>query len=108
VDATVADGVELPVFRMPYAEYTEAVERVRSCLGSVGAFVVFPWSEWDGLDRLRGLSALDAAPAADAVRMLTAIIRSERFTEGSIAGAISEGTFSAAVRRLLRWHAEHA
>jgi hypothetical protein len=107
VDTAVVDGVERPVFRMPYAEYTEAVEQVRSCLGSVGAFVVFPWSDWDGLDRLRGPSALDDAPVADAVRMLTAIVRSERFSDGSIAGAIEEGTFGAAVRRLLRWHAAH-
>ena len=55
-----------------------------------------------GLLRHRGGRGMDDAPVEDAVRMATAVLRSERFSDGSIEGALRDGTLQAAVRRVLR------
>jgi hypothetical protein len=103
VGVRVVDGVEKPVVQVPYPVYSAAVERLRSALG---CFVVpFAWPQWDGTQRYRAGRAIADAPATDAVRLITAVLRSERFGEGSIAGAIADGTLPAAVERLLVWHA---
>ena len=104
VGTTVVDGVEAPVYQMPYAVYSDEVERLRGALGGVGAVVPFAWPDWHGIRTYRGGQNLDRAPVADAVRLLTAIIRSERFSDGSIAGALADGTLPAALSLLRRWH----
>jgi hypothetical protein len=86
---------------MPYPLYTEAAERLRSAVGRVGAIVVFAWPDWDGLGR--DARAIAEGGAADAARMLTAILRSERFGDGSIENALNDGRMVAAARRLLAW-----
>lgn len=101
---TTVDGVERPVYRMPYVHYAPAVDRLLGCMAAVGASLVFDWMAWDGAERLRGPTALAAAPVADAVRMVTAIRRAERFAEGSIAATLEDGTLLAAAHRLLTWH----
>lgn len=106
VDTTVIDGVERPVIQMPYAIYSEPVERLLAALRGLGAVVPFNWSAWDGITRYRGATALDAAPVADAVRMTTAIVRAERFSDGGIGETLVDGTLFAVVRRLRRWHDE--
>jgi hypothetical protein len=68
--------------------------------------VPFNWPEWDGVKRYRGPSALDTAPVADAVRMATAIVRADRFSEGTIGATLEDRTLLAALRRLRRWHDE--
>jgi hypothetical protein len=103
VDTTIEDGVERPVFHVPYAVYSAATDRVVQALYRLGAIVPFNWPEWDGARAYRGPRALDAAPVADAVRMLTAIVRADRFTEGTIGATLADGTFPAALRRLRRW-----
>ena len=45
-----------------------------------------------------------AAPVADAARMVTAVIRGERFGDGTIAAALDDGTLLAAAARLLHWY----
>jgi len=106
VDRTVVDGVERPVIQMPYAVYSRATERVVAALYDVGAVVPFDWPGWAGGTSYRGPTALDAAPVADAVRMTTAIVRADRFTEGTIGATLADGTLVAALRRLRRWHDE--
>ena len=103
---TVVDGVERPVIQMPYAVYSPAVDRTLRALAGLGAIVPFRWPEWSGVQDYRGPDALDAAPVADAVRMVTAIVRAERFSDGSIAATLDDGTLLAAIRRLRRWHDE--
>jgi hypothetical protein len=38
--------------------------------------------------------------------MVTAIVRAERFSEGTIGATLEDGTLFAALRRIRRWHDE--
>jgi Family of unknown function (DUF6508) len=102
---TTINGVEHPVTSLAYPVYSAAVERLRAALGVL--VVPFAWPEWDGVRRYRGGRGMAGAPAADAVRMITAVLRSERFSDGSIAGAIADDSLPAAVRRLRVWHGQN-
>lgn len=104
VDTTVVAGVEQPVFQMPYAIYSEATERMIQGLYEVGAIVPFNWPDWHGAETYRGGKGLEGAPVAEAVRMTTAIVRADRFAEGTIAGMLDDGTLLAALRRIRRWY----
>ena len=70
------------------------------------------WSEWaparsristgaTGVPRLSTPAAVSAAPLADVARMVTAILRAERFTDGIIARMLDEGILFAAADRIL-------
>ena len=102
VGVRVVDGEERPVTQMPYAVYSAAADRLRVALGAL--VVPFAWPDWDGVHRYRGGQGLAEAPVADAVRMIIAVLRSERFSDGSIAGAIEDDTLPAAVRRVRAWY----
>jgi hypothetical protein len=105
VRTTVVDGVERPVHQMPYPIYSEPVERVRSLLGALGLHVPFDWMSWEGVRRYQAdPDALADAPVTDAVRLLTAIQRAERFSDGAIEGALERGVMQAALARLRRWY----
>lgn len=80
------------------------VGRVVKALSDMGAIVPFDWASWDGAHRYRQPASLDAAPVSDAVRFVTAAIRSDRFNEGTIDARILDGTFPAALARLRRWY----
>lgn len=108
VDTTVVEGVERPVFQMPYAVYSPATERVVRALYDLEAIVPFNWPEWEGARMYREPSALDTAPVADAVRLLTAIVRRDRFAEGTIGASLADGTLLASLSRLRRWHDEES
>jgi hypothetical protein len=96
-----ADGV----VHLGWPTYAPEVERLRSAIGDAGLVVPYAWPQWTGIERYRTGTGMDAAPAEDAVRMVTAVIRSERFGDGSIEGALRDGTLQAAVRRTLTWAA---
>jgi hypothetical protein len=106
VDTTVVDGVERPVIQMPYAIYSDATQLVIRGLDEVGAIVPFDWPHWDGIDHYKGGDGLVSAPVADAVRMATAIIRADRFSEGTIAANLENGTLFAVLQRMRRWFQE--
>ena len=103
VDTIVVDGVEKPVTQVPYPIYSDAVERLRDLIVELGLVVPYDWMAWDGIHRYRGGEGMADAPAADAVRMVTAVIRSERFGDGNIEGALGDGTLQAALARLRTW-----
>ncbi|HUQ39741.1 MAG TPA: DUF6508 domain-containing protein [Acidimicrobiales bacterium] len=92
--------------QMPYVEYSDAALRLSVCLANVGAVVRFDWMDWGGFQRHPCGEGLAAAPVADAVRMATAVVRGDRFGEGTLANAIADGTLRAIVGRLRRWHDE--
>ena len=99
--STGADGV----ISLGWPTYAPEVERLRSAIGAAGLVVPYAWPEWTGIERYRTGTGMDAAPVEDAVRMVTAVIRSERFGDGSIQGALRDGTLQAALRRTLTWAA---
>ena len=101
VEMKVIDGVERPVTHVPYPIYPAEVERLRAAIGRCGLVVPYDWMDWDGLEQYRNGIGLADAPPADAVRMITAIIRSERFGDGNIEGALRSGTLQAAIARVL-------
>ncbi len=109
VHATWAGGETAGgVTQVPYPVYSPAVEHLRAALGGVGAVVVFAWPHWGGLDRYRDAAALRHAPPADAARFVTAILRGERFGDGTIANAVDDGRLPAAARRLVEWYQARA
>lgn len=83
-----------------WVAYVEPVDRLMSWLYRCRLVVPFDWAAWD---EGRGLGPSDIAsrPVEDAVRMLTAIIRNERFCEGAFGSALSAGIVQACLRRVL-------
>jgi hypothetical protein len=79
-------------------------EGVVQALQDLGAIVPFDWASWDGAQRYRDPASLDAAPVCDAVRFVTAVVRSDRVNAGALDARIADGTFTAALRRLRRWY----
>jgi hypothetical protein len=72
----------------------------------VHAVVPFAWPDWPDLPRYRDPAELGSAPAADAVRVITAVVRGERFVDGNVDAALRSGVLQAALARLRRWQSE--
>lgn len=64
----------------------------------------FAWSVWDqGWDRLNGPDRdafIAAAEPRTLANIITALVRSERFNEGALAGAFTSGVLTLIVRRM--------
>lgn len=89
---------------IPYAVYSSRVETILEFFRT-HLMVPFPWSEWlrENPDISESATISNADPA-NVVRLITAVIRSERFNEGTIATAISSGALRAIIERLRTWH----
>jgi hypothetical protein len=105
-DPIVVDGVERPVYSMPYVEYSDRALHLLATATGVGAVQPFDWMAWDGLARFPQGRGLDDAPVAESIKAVTAIVRGDRFSEGTVLASLEEGTLLVAIRRLLRWN-EH-
>jgi len=71
-------------------------------LGRVGLVRPFDWTAWLATPRgeeLRQPAALATASPEELANLLTAIVRSERFSEGSLEGALESGLLLAIARR---------
>ena len=104
VGTVVIDGGEKPGTQMPYAISGPALEGLMSALRSVAPVIPFDWGRWGGLNRYPRGAGLDAAPVTEAMRMVTAIVRGDRFHEGLISSCAEDGTLHAVVARLRAWH----
>ena len=104
VDAIAADGETRTAFQMHYVVTSDALNRFFGSLTGVTGVVPFDWPAWRGFDRYPGGRGLENAPVADAVRMVTTVVRADRFTEGAVASALADGTLMAVVDRLRAWH----
>lgn len=93
------------VVQVGYPVCSEAAEAVRGLLVELQVMVVFDWMAWEGAGRYPGGRGLMDAPVADAARLTTTIIRGERFSDGTIAQAITDGTLQAIIQRLRTWYA---
>jgi hypothetical protein len=95
------------VMQMPWFEYDERIGRwPGACVGDGVIVMGFDWMRWlqtpQGVAYSSGpapLQAIAGASSADLARLVTAIVRGDRFTEGNIAGAIESGIVAAICRR---------
>lgn len=73
----------------------------------VGALVdaraqpLFGWMQWQDQELYRSGGAMVDAPLADVLRMITVIVRGERFCDGTIGSALDSGVLIAAAERVL-------
>jgi hypothetical protein len=91
------------VIQMPFMSWSADVERFVDEVGRNGLVRPFDWMRWaqtpQGHDLLTNADAVAAASAADLVRVLTTIVRAERFGEGEIESAFERGIVQACARR---------
>lgn len=80
------------------------VDALVGLLGPLGLVVPFDWPAWHSSERYRHGHGLEAAPVADAVRLVTAHVRGERFSDGVLLGGLRDGSLKAAVQRLWQWY----
>ena len=97
---STVDGVERPVLAMPYPVYSDPVNRLVQALYRAGSIVSFDWGAWRKLHPELGESAFSGGSVADAVRLVTAVVRGERFCDGLILEVLNDGTMVGALRRL--------
>lgn len=96
--------MEPGILRMPYASYSEVVDRFIDYAYKYGWVIQdFDWPAWAQSAeaiRLRDEeSALECATAEQLIRLLTVLIRQERFSEGSLLTAFESGLMLRIVRR---------
>lgn len=93
------------VIEMPWVEFSPAFERVVVALYGVNAVAPFDWMAWTEENGFPDGSGLQDASIDDVVRTITAVVRSDRFCEGSLKEAVDSGTFAVLVERLRAWDA---
>jgi len=94
-------GTSEDPFTLAYPGYSPAVTRLIAALVAANAMAVFRWMDWGGSRQFRGGVGLVEAPVADAMRLVTTVVRGERFCDGTIAAAVEDGSLSAAAERIL-------
>jgi hypothetical protein len=99
----ISEPDENGVTQMPWFRYGPDAEAFQATLGRHGWIEVFAWPAWLETQRGRALAedrdALATATPEELRKLLTAIVRSDRFTEGSFAGAFESGLLLAIARR---------
>jgi hypothetical protein len=89
--------------QMPYVELLPDGLRFLHDVGRLGFVVPFDWMAWlagpNGAAYREDRGRVSMAPAEDLVRLLTAIVRGDRFTEGELLDAFETGLLAAIVRR---------
>jgi hypothetical protein len=89
------------VLDMPWVDYVDEVDRLVQALYEVNAVVTFDSIE---LDIARQMMTADPANVTDTVRMITTIVRVNRFSEGQLLRSLEDGTLQVLVRRLATWY----
>lgn len=101
------DGVD----HMPYFTFGPTADAFRAALGRGGWIVIgFDWMRWmqtDGQSLRDRPEALAEACPKDLAKLLTAIVRSDRFVEGSLLGAFESGLLTRIAQRAAARLAEH-
>ncbi len=86
-----------------YYVFGPTAEAWRAAVGRGGWVTVFDWRSWLETDEGRALrdqpEAVASATPEDLGKLLTAIVRSDRFVEGSIEGAFESGLLARIARR---------
>lgn len=84
-----------------YPVYDDRVWDLLGALQAVGAFVVFDWMHWKRAAVVRDVGLAASAPIADLARLVTVLLRGERFGDGVIAGAVDAGVLPVLAERVL-------
>ena len=92
------------VFHMPYFTFGPTADAFMAAVGRGGWIVVgFDWMTWLQTEEGQSLrdrpEAVAAASADDLAKLITAIVRSDRFVEGSIVGAFESGLLARIARQ---------
>jgi hypothetical protein len=95
---------EMGVLAMPYVKYSEAAEKfVRAGYEHGWVLRGFNWPEWAESAEAKALrddeTALARATPEQITRLLTVLIRQDRFVEGALLQAFSSGLILRIVRR---------
>lgn len=94
---------ESGVIQMPYVAFSNEGERFVSEMYANGWVYSFDWMAWAGTrtgsSMLGDPDRVARAAAADLARLLTTIIRGDRFAEGSIRQAFESGMLAAIASR---------
>ncbi len=98
--STGTDGV----LHLPWFEFGPTADAFRAAIGRGGWVIVgFDWMTWLRTDEGQALrdrpEAVETATPDQLAMLLTAIVRSDRFVEGSIAGAFESGLLSRIAKR---------
>lgn len=94
------DGLD----RASAVEHSVELAQVVVALYEVRAVAPFDWMTWHEARPYPDGVGIESAPIDDVVRMLTVIVRSDRFSDGSLQQAADSGLFGSLLRRLRDWH----
>ena len=89
------------VLEMPFVDYVDEVDRLVQALYEVNAIIDIDSIE---VDIARQMVTCDPANVTDTVRMITTIVRVDRFSEGHLLRALEDGTLLVLARRLASWY----
>lgn len=102
-----ADGYRFAVEQLPRFEQSGGprgadLEEFANALYDDGVLVVFDWIEWRDQAHvlLETSGAMERASLDDVRRLLTMLVRQERFAEGTLAHAAEHGWLHAALARM--------
>ena len=91
-------------FSMPWFDYAPMMSEFIDAAYDCGLVVAFDWPEWMSQGGHQLVFAAPKAMAdyslADVQRVVTAILRGDRLTEGALASAFEDGRMPALIRRL--------
>ena len=94
-----ADGV----IQMPWFDFSPTARDFLRAISGAGWVTPFDWPAWmatpEGRALTRDPKAVETASVEDLQRVLTGLVRGDRFHEGALAGAYESGILLAVVRR---------
>lgn len=96
----MGDGSTADPLILAYPQYDTWVDELVTALVSVNAMRALDWMTWDGRRPYPNGNVLARAPVSEAMRLVTTIVRGERFCDGTIAQVIEDGTLVAAAERI--------
>ncbi|MEA5032131.1 MAG: DUF6508 domain-containing protein [Sphaerochaeta sp.] len=95
-EVTCKDGIIYP------STWAEIVNRFHEYVYEIGLVVDFDWPHWDEGKQILSIEDPDLFkyPAVTLCKLLTAIVRSERFVEGNLIAYFEDGTILKILRAL--------
>jgi hypothetical protein len=99
----ISDPDQDGVTQMPWYDYSPDALRFMAEVSGAGFVQPFDWMSWMATSEAKALTAdpnrVATVDAEDLRRLLTAIIRGDRFVEGNVVGAFESGVLLAIARR---------